>query len=97
MLLISYTALLWIGLSGSSTGLGQRAKRLVKLVAVGALAAGIADAAENYALIQLIRGGDQATLGLLASVLASMKFTFVGVALLVLALLGLRHLLAKRS
>jgi hypothetical protein len=93
LFLLTYSGLLWAGLLMGSEQLGLRARNWVRCVAVGALVAGLADAAENYALVQVVKGADIAAHGMLAGTLATVKFILVGAALLVWLGLAARHVL----
>jgi hypothetical protein len=93
LFLLTYSGLLWAGLLMGSERLGSRARSWVRCAAVGALIAGLADAVENYALVQIVNGADIAAHGMLAGTLATVKFVLVGVALLVWLGLAARHVL----
>lgn len=97
LFLLSYAGMLCTALLLVADAPGPRGASLVGLVAVGAAGAGLADAAENYALIQIVLGANPSAFGPSAGVFASVKFALVLTALLTWAGLGLRKLLLRRG
>ncbi len=97
LFMLAYAGVLCVGLLLTSVGLEPRLKRLVELVAAGSIVAGLADALENYSLIQIVLGGDTSTYGMRAGTFASVKFALAGISLLVWASLGVRRAIAGRS
>lgn len=71
--------------------MAARGKKLVSWVAAGAVGAGLADAAENYALIQIMLGAASNSFGLSAALFASVKFGLLAIALLTWAGIGVRR------
>lgn len=96
LFMLAYAGGLWVGLIWSAEALAPTARRFVQAIALGAVLAGLADAAENYSLIQVVLGVDEPTHGLRAGVFATIKFVLVAAALLVWAGLGIRRGLAGR-
>lgn len=97
LFMLSYAGMLCLGLLLASKDLRPRTMALVRLIAVGAIVAGLADAAENYALIQIVTSGDAQIYGVLAGTFASVKFTLVAIALLAWMILGIRRLADGQS
>lgn len=95
LFLLSYACMLCVALLAAREGLQPRSYRIVGLIAAGAAIAGLADAIENYALIQVVLDNDSHAHGLIAAIFASIKFGLVTLALLTWVGLVLRSSIAK--
>ena len=97
LFLVTYAGLICVSLLRLAAPLAPARRRLVALIAYGALAAGAADAIENYALLQIAYTGSAGGYGYWAGVFASIKFALVMLSLLTLLGLALQRLFARNQ
>ncbi|MBX9754105.1 MAG: hypothetical protein K2X80_05090 [Pseudomonadaceae bacterium] len=77
LFIVLYVGLLWLALMGVAALQSGKWQPLTRLVAHLALLAGLADALENYALIQLLLSQSFDPFALLAALCASLKFALL--------------------
>lgn len=97
LFMILYPGLLCLGLLLLAPRVPRGLYRMTVIAACLCPAISLADAAENYALIQIILNGSGSTYGLLASTFATIKFVILGVTLAWLLFTSMRYVVFKRS
>ena len=85
LFLVLYPAVIASALLLVAARLPERLRSATRFWAGLMLVAGVADAAENFCLVWLLRTGDVSTFGQPAAAFASAKFTIIGLALIWLA------------
>ncbi|RBP53580.1 hypothetical protein [Arenicella xantha] len=97
LFLFLYPGLIVIGLLLIAPRVPRNLFRLTMFAAWSCVAIGLADAIENYALIQIILSESGSRYGLLASISATIKFVLLGIALLWWLFTTVKYGLLKRQ
>lgn len=92
LFLLLYPAVIALAMLRLSTRLSRPLQRITRLVIASTPIISLADACENYALIQLLLDQSDATPGLLAGLFAIIKFSFLFISLLWLGYIGIQRL-----
>lgn len=96
LFLVLYPALICISLLLVVSSVPNSLKPITIVIAWSCVAIGLADAIENYALIQVILSESGSQYGLLGSIFATIKFVMLGLALLWLLFTSIRYSLFRR-
>lgn len=96
LFLILYPGLIFTGLLLVSSHVPRNLFRPTMAIAWSCPAISLADAIENYALIQIILSESGSCYGLLASVFATIKFVLLGITLLWLLIAIVRYVMFNR-
>lgn len=97
LFLILYPGLIFIGLLLVAPRVPRNLFRFTIFVAWSCLVISLADAIENYALIQIILSESGIRYGLLGGIFATIKFVLLGITLLWLLFATLKYVLFNRA
>jgi len=97
LFLILYPGLIAVGIILLRSKLSGYLVKINDVVVASCVLISLSDAIENYALIQIILSGYNDSYGMVATIFASIKFVLLGIALIWLLFMLIRHFFVNKK